>query len=65
MCLIWLFVMYIGGPHGDDVSMPFYWVWIVTGVTSALAYFAGPERTMDTLGTVWGWIGAIFFKNRY
>jgi hypothetical protein len=60
MCLIWVVVMYLGGRRGADVSMPFYWVWIVTGIVSALAYVAGPEKTMDTFGRVWGWIGAVF-----
>jgi hypothetical protein len=62
MLVIWFVVMYVGGRAGNDVAFPFYWVWIVSGTVAALAFLAGPERTMDVFEKVWGLIGLVLFR---
>lgn len=59
--VIWFVVMYVGGRRGEDVSFPFYWTFIVGGVTASLAFVAGPERTMDAFEGIWGFIGGFFW----
>ncbi len=60
MLLIWFLVLYGAGRSGEDVTMPFSVVWLVSGVVAALAFMAGPERMLDAFEMVWGVFGRIF-----
>jgi hypothetical protein len=64
MALIWLIVLYFGGRRGADVSLPFYWTWLVGGATAAVSFLLGPERMMDGFGSVWRFVGSIFLPGR-
>ena len=61
MLVVWFVVMYAGGRTGHDVALPFYWNWVVSGTVAALAFVAGPDRTMDAFEKIWGLVGLILF----
>jgi hypothetical protein len=62
MLVVWFLVLNAGGRTGNDVSLPFIWVWGVTGAVAALSFVAGPERMVDGFEAVWGVFGRIFFR---
>ena len=64
MLVVWFVVIYVGGRTGNDVSLPFYWTWVVGLAVAGLAALAGPERTMDVFEKVWGFFGFFFFGRR-
>jgi hypothetical protein len=61
MLVVWFVIMYLGGRAGQDVSFPFYWVWIVAGLAAVVGFAAGPERLMDGFASLWGGFGELLF----
>ena len=64
MLVIWFVVLYVGGRVGEDVTLPFVWVWAGSGVVAGVGILLGPERMLDTLGGVWAVLGRLFFWRR-
>jgi hypothetical protein len=62
MLVVWFIVLYAGGRARNDVSLQFEWVWIVTGTLATLAFFAGPEHTMNGFEKLWALVGIILFR---
>jgi hypothetical protein len=61
MLVVWFVVLYFGGRTKQDISLPFYVVWIVTGLAATVGFAVGPERLMDGFGGIWGGFGRVFF----
>ncbi|WP_165227108.1 hypothetical protein [Aquisphaera insulae] len=57
MLVIWFVVMYAGGRAGQDVTLPFYWVWGVALAAAFVGFVVGPERMMDGFENVWRLLG--------
>ena len=61
MLVVWFLVLNLGAHSGEDLSLPFYWVWAGTGLAAALGFLAGPERMMDGFQSVWKALGSLMF----
>lgn len=60
--VFYFLAMYGAGRRGQDVAIPFSWTWIFAGGVSAVAFLAGPERTMDAFEQIWALVGTILFR---
>jgi hypothetical protein len=61
MSLIWFLVLNFGAHSGEDISLPFSWTWIVSGMAAVLGFAVGPERMVDGFSGVWHALGRLMF----
>ena len=61
MVLVWFLVLNLGAHSGEDIAMPFYWVWTGAGLAAVVGFAAGPERMMDGFQSVWKALGSLMF----
>ena len=61
MLIVWFLVLNLGAHSGEDLSLPFHWVWTGTALAAVVGFLAGPERMMDGFQTAWRALGSIMF----
>jgi hypothetical protein len=57
MLVVWFIVMYAGGRSGQDVMLPFSFVWGTALAASAIGFAVGPEPMMDGFEAIWRTLG--------
>jgi hypothetical protein len=61
LLLVWFLVLNLGAHSGEDLSLPFHWVWAGTALAAVVGFLAGPERMMDGFQSVWKALGSLMF----